>query len=80
MWIEDVGPEQFAEFFHHYHRALEVFCKPSETGSSKKTPLAEENRLVAVAHLMLLGQNCAKKESAKARPYFAEPGEADWGC
>lgn len=80
MWIEEVSPERLAEFFRHYHRALEVLGKGSESGSWKEMAKPEKNRLVAVAHLILLGLDSTQKESAKPRQYFAEPGEADWGC
>lgn len=80
MWIEDVPPERLAEFFHHYHRALEVFGKRSESGSWSKAANSEKNRLVAAAHLIFVGVNCTQNESSESRRYFAEPGEAEWGC
>jgi hypothetical protein len=80
MRIEEVAPERLAEFFHHYHRALEVLRKRNGSGSWKETAEPEENRLVAAAHLTLLELDSTKKESAKSRQYFAEPGEAEWGC
>ena len=80
MWIEEASPERLAEFFHHYHKALEVFGKRSENDSWKEIARPEKNRLVAAAHLILLEFDLAKNESAKSRQYFAEPGEAEWGC
>ena len=80
MWIEEVPPERLAEFFHHYHQALEVLGKPSESASWKETAKPEKNRLVAVAHLTLLECDWTRDQSAKSRPYFAKPGEAEWGC
>ena len=80
MWIEEVPPERLAEFFQHYHRALEVFDKASESSSWKETAGTKKNHLVAVAHLLLLGVDSSKNESAKPRQHFAEPGEAEWGC
>jgi hypothetical protein len=80
MWIEEVAPERLAEFFHHYHQALEAFGKGSESGSWKEMTNPEKNRMVAAAYLILLGLDSTRNESAKSRPYFAEPGEAEWGC
>jgi hypothetical protein len=79
MWIEEVAPERLAEFFHHHHKALEVFGKGTEDGSWKEMAKPEKNHLVAAARLILL-LDSTKKESAKSRQYFAEPGEAEWGC
>jgi hypothetical protein len=80
MWTEEVSPERLAEFFHHYQRALEVFGKGSANASWKEMAKPEKNRLVAAAHLILLEFDLAKNESAQSRRYFAEPGEAEWGC
>ena len=83
MWIEEVAPERLAELFHHYHQALtpEASGKGSENGSSwKEMPQPEKSRLVAAARLALLELESMKNESAKSRQYFAQPGEAEWGC
>ena len=80
MWIEEVAPEQLAEFFHHYHKALEVFGKASKSVSWDAMATPEKDRLVAAAHLILLELDSARHESVKSRPYFAAPGEAEWGC
>jgi hypothetical protein len=80
MWIVEVAPERLAEFFRHYHKALEVFGKGSESGSWKEMATPEKNRLVAAAHLILLEFDLTKSKPAQSRQYFAEPGEAEWGC
>ena len=80
MWIEEAAPERLAEFLRHYHQALEAFGKGSESGSWKEMGKPEKNRLVAAAYLILLGLDSTRNESAKSRQYFAEPGEAEWGC
>jgi len=80
MWIEEAAPERLAEFFLHYHKALEVFSKRSENGSWKEIANPEKNRLVAAAHLILVELDSTGNESAKSRQYFAEPGQAEWGC
>ena len=79
MWIAEVAPERLAEFFHHYHKALEVFGKRSESGSGKKAARPEKNHLVG-ACLILLELDSTRTRSPKSRQYYAEPGEAEWGC
>jgi len=79
MWIEEISPERLAEIVRHYHRALEVFGKGSESGSWKE--IAEQrNRFMAATHLIVLEFDSTNNESVKSRRYFAEPGKAEWGC
>jgi hypothetical protein len=82
MWIHEVAPERLAELFHHYHQALtsEPSGKGSESGSWKEVSAQERNRLVAAARLALLELESMTSERAKSREYFAQPGEAEWGC
>ncbi len=45
MWIEAAAPEQIAELFENYQRALGVFGpKGSECGSWKESPQQEKTR------------------------------------
>jgi hypothetical protein len=83
MWINEVAPEQLAELFHHYHQALtpEMSGKGSEgRGSWLEVPQPEKSRLVAAARLALLELESMTSDRAKSRQYFAQPGEAEWGC
>jgi hypothetical protein len=83
MWINEVSPERLAELFHHYHQALtpEVSGRGSEgRGSWKEVPQPEKSRLVAAARLALLELESMTSDRAKSRQYFAQPGEAEWGC
>jgi len=80
MRIEEVPAERLREFFHYYRRALEVFGKQSERGSWRETAEPEKDRFVAAARLTLLEFDLTSNKSAKSRRYFAEPGEAEWGC
>jgi hypothetical protein len=83
MWIHDVAPERLAELFHHYHQALtpEMSGKGNEGRNSwKEVASQEKNRLVAAARLALLELESMTSERAKSRQYFAQPGEAEWGC
>jgi len=79
MWIEEIALERLAEFFHHYHRALEVFGKKTPNGSWEEIARPEKNHPVA-ACLILLELDSTKNKSPKSQKYFAEPGEAEWGC
>lgn len=83
MWIEEVAPERLAELFHHYHQALnpQVSGKGSESSDGwQEMPQPEKNRLVAAARLALLELDSTTNESSRTRQYFAQPGEAEWGC
>jgi len=83
MWIHEVAPERLAELFHHYQQALmpEVSGKGSEgQGAWKEVPQKEKSRLVAAARLALLELESMVDDHSRARQYFAQPGEAEWGC
>jgi hypothetical protein len=83
MWINEVAPERLAELFHHYHQALtsEPSAAQSEAREAwKEVSPQEKNRLVAAARLALLELDSMMNESATSRQYFAQPGEAEWGC
>jgi hypothetical protein len=84
MWINEVAPERLAELFHHYHQALTpstMSGKGSEGhGAWREVPQPEKNRMVAAARLTLLELESMTNDRAKSRQYFAEPGEAEWGC
>ena len=83
MWVNEMAPERLAELFHHYYRALmpELSGKGSEgIGSWKEVPQPEKSRLVAATRLALLELDSTENERAASRQYFAQPGEAEWGC
>jgi hypothetical protein len=76
--------KRLAELFHHYQNALmpEASGKGSERGGGewKQVPQQEKNRLVSAVRLALLELESVAHEQAKPRQYFAQPGEAEWGC
>jgi hypothetical protein len=83
MWVNEVAPERLAELFHHYHQAL----MPETVGNNsqghpgwKEIPQPEKTRLVAAARLALLELESMTSEQTNSHPYFAKPGEAEWGC
>jgi hypothetical protein len=83
MWIHEIAPERLAELFHHYHQALtpaESGNPSDERGSWREVPQKEKSRLVAAARLALLELESMTSERATSRKYFAQPGEAEWGC
>jgi hypothetical protein len=83
MWINEVAPERLAELFHHYHQALtpEISGKGSEgRGSWREVPQQEKSRMVSAARLALLELESMTRDKAESREYFAQPGEAEWGC
>jgi hypothetical protein len=83
MWVSEVAPERLAELFHHYQQALrpELSGKGSERGGEwKEVPPQEKNRLVSAVRLALLELESMAREQTKPRQYFAQPGEAEWGC
>ena len=80
MWIEELTPERLAEYIRHYHQALELLGKESGSDSWKVMVNPEKNSVKAAARLVVLELDSSKKESAKRRKYFAEPGKAEWGC
>jgi hypothetical protein len=82
MWTQDVEPERLAELFHHYQQALapEISGKGSEgRGAWQEVPQQEKSRLAA-ARLALLELESMTRDRAQPRQYFAQPGEAEWGC
>jgi hypothetical protein len=83
MWINEVAPEQLAELFHHYQQALapEISGKGSEGHAEwKEVPNQEKSRLVAAARLALLELESISSQRGRSRQYFAQPGNAEWGC
>jgi hypothetical protein len=82
--VQDVPAEQLARLLHHYREALAHECdgQPSEEESSSwdRTPQNERKLMVAAARLALLEFAAPPVQPSPRRKYYAEPGEADWGC
>lgn len=81
MSLQEVLPEQLAELFHHYHQALglDFACdSKAEAESWEQVPAQEKNRMIAAARLALL--ELGANDQKDSRKYFANPGEAEWGC
>jgi hypothetical protein len=85
MWsIQDVSAEELAKLFHHYRGALghDFDCHDEEAKATAwdRTPQEERKLMVAAARLALLELATSPEHAIENRPYFATPGEADWGC
>jgi hypothetical protein len=83
MSIQEVAPEQLAQLFHHYHQALAADSNGSSDAQSEsweQVPQLEKKRLVSAARLTLLELSATPTKEEGSRPYFAKPGEAEWGC
>ena len=85
MWsIQDVSAEELAKLFHHYRGALahDFDCQNAEEAASSwdRTTPSERKLMVAAARLALLELAATSAQADANRPYFAKPGEADWGC
>jgi hypothetical protein len=82
MGINEVAPERLAELFHHYHEALTVENpekRINDHAGWMGLPANEKSRLVAAARLALLELESTQRGRGR-REYFAQPGEAEWGC
>jgi hypothetical protein len=85
MWsIQDVSAEELAKLFHHYRGALahDFDCTNGEEKNSAwdRTSQQERKLMVAAARLALLELATTSTQTNESRPYYATPGEADWGC
>ncbi len=81
MSIQDISAEQLARLFHHYREALsrDFDCGSDNAPSWDSAPQQERKLMVAAARLALL-ELATEPAQPQSRPYFANPGEAEWGC
>jgi hypothetical protein len=82
--LQNVSAEDLAKLFHHYHEALahdfHGRMGREATWSWKQAPQSEQKIMIAAARLTLLELSASREEQLSDRPYFAKPGEAEWGC
>jgi hypothetical protein len=77
-----VAPQRLAKLFHHYHEALSMENpenRSNDRAAWREVPAKAKIRLVAAARLALFELESTKRGRG-ARDYFAQPGEAEWGC
>ena len=82
MSSQEVPVERFAQLFHYYHQALAHDSGGTAAARTNDAwadvPPSEKSRMIAAARLALL--ELAPVVEHQPRPYFAKPGEAEWGC
>lgn len=87
--FQDVNAEQLARIFHHYREALAHDGETQTTTQSHdqvdsnswdRTPQSERKLMVAAARLTLLELSTNQAPASPSRKYYANHGEADWGC
>jgi len=82
--IQDCSAEQLAKLFHHYREALGNdnggHGMKGDSLSWERTPQNERRRMIAAARLALLELATTPAQPSPNRKYYAEPGEAEWGC
>jgi hypothetical protein len=81
--LQEVNAEELARLFHHYKEALEHDCTPEkerDSNSWERASQSDRKLMVAAARLTLLELSTTQGPRRSGRKYFAEPGEADWGC
>jgi hypothetical protein len=84
MWsIEDVSPERLAKLVHYYQGVLAQdsgsHCGEDCTSLWERASQHEREVMISAARLALM-ELTTQPAPSLSRKYFAEPGEADWGC
>jgi hypothetical protein len=87
---QTISAEELAKLFHQYQRTLApIFeCEGENTKAAWEEARPKERKLmIATARLVLsdlvtLGKKCEEPQAQEGatRPYFAKPGQAEWGC
>lgn len=84
MSIEELSPEELAKVFFHYHEALGPdFGGPNKPPHSwEEASQKDQGRMIAAARLALLEIQSTdhNRETEDRSRYFAQPGNAEWGC
>jgi hypothetical protein len=83
MSTQEVFVQQFARLFHHYQEALSPASEATSKLDSESwrtiTP-DERDRMMAAARLAITEMETTARLENDSRKYFAEPGNAEWGC
>ena len=83
MSTEEVFVQQFARLFVHYRDALTEDAGPGSDRQlhvGSEIPCAEREQMVAAARLALIEIESSSATDNGSRRYYAQPGEAEWGC
>lgn len=82
--LQEVNAEQLANLLCNYREALahdvESGDQPQSDPSSDRASAEERRLMVAAMRLALLELASRNVDPTPKRKYYAEPGEADWGC
>ena len=81
--LREVNAEELARLFHHYKEALAHDCAPEKDQDCTawdRASQSERKLLVAAARLALLELSTTPPPTTPRRRFYAEPGEAEWGC
>jgi hypothetical protein len=82
--IQDVSAEQLATVFHRYLDALShdgnVHGHGDGSSSGEPAPQDQRKLMLMAARLALIELATTPAERWPKRKYYAEPGEAEWGC
>lgn len=79
--IQDVTPEQLAKLIFHYREALMHDAETDAGPAHSWDDASQDDRklMVAAARLTLIELSTTPATTPR-RKYYAQPGEADWGC
>ena len=79
--IQDVTPEQLARLIFHYREALMHDAETDASPAHFWDDASQDDRklMVAAARLTLI-ELSTTPATTRRRKYYAQPGEADWGC
>jgi hypothetical protein len=79
--IQDISPEQLARLIYHYRQGLlqDGHSRNEDVPSWDRAPQNDRKLMIAAARLALLDLS-TPPVSIPGRKYYAQPGEADWGC
>ncbi len=78
MSTQEVFIQQFASLFHYYSEALSSGTE--QVRVPNKAAADEQQRLVEAARLAIQDLESRPRPEFDKRRYFANPGEAEWGC
>ena len=81
MSAQDVFVQLFTRLFAHYQESLNPAARSSNAvncESGEAAPPAERDRLIAAGRLALM--ELESEEDTRDRRWYAQPGQAEWGC
>ena len=82
MSLEELSPEELARVFFHCREALgPYFGSPGKAPHSwNEASQTQQKRMIEAARLALLDIQAEEHNREDRSHYFAQPGNAEWGC